>query len=144
MKKVYSLLTMAVIAAMSLTMTSCDGDDYWYDPYGWYDHYDDWGWNNNDWNNGWQGGSQNNGLVEEAQMLTGEWYGPVTYSYLSDDGQSRQTDEFYADMKFFQYAIKRPWSLNGILMIITIFISSIRTLGLRLSWIMVLHRQAST
>lgn len=30
---------MAVIAAMSLTMTSCDGDDYWYDPYGWYDHY---------------------------------------------------------------------------------------------------------
>lgn len=76
MKKVYSLLTMAVIAAMSLTMTSCDGDDYWYDPYGWYDHYDDWGWSNNDWNNGWQGGSQNNGLVEEAQMLTGEWYGP--------------------------------------------------------------------
>lgn len=48
MKKVYSLLTMAVIAAMSLTMTSCDGDGYWYDPYGWYDHYDDWGWNNND------------------------------------------------------------------------------------------------
>lgn len=43
---------MAVIAAMSLTMTSCDGDDYWNDPYGWYDHYDDWGWNNNDWNNG--------------------------------------------------------------------------------------------
>ena len=41
MKKVYSLLTMAVIAAMSLTLTSCDGDDYWYDPYGWYDHYDD-------------------------------------------------------------------------------------------------------
>lgn len=68
---------MAVIAAMSLAMTSCDGDDYWYDPYGWYDHYDDWGWSNNDWNNGWQGGSQNNGLVEEAQMLTGEWYGPV-------------------------------------------------------------------
>ena len=28
MKKVYSLLTMAVIVAMSLTMTSCDGDDY--------------------------------------------------------------------------------------------------------------------
>lgn len=52
MKKVYSLLTMAVIVAMSLTMTSCDGDDYWYDPYGWYDHYDDWGWSNNDWNNG--------------------------------------------------------------------------------------------
>lgn len=112
MKKVYSLLTMAVIAAMSLTMTSCDGDDYWDDPYGWYDHYDDWGWNNNDWNNGWQGGSQNNGLVEEAQMLTGEWYGPVTYSYLSDDGQSRQTDEFYADMKFFQYANTRD-ALSG-------------------------------
>ena len=112
MKKVYSLLTMAVIAAMSLTMTSCDGDDYWYDPYGWYDHYDDWGWNNNDWNNGSQGGSQNSDLVDMAQLLTGEWYGPVTYSYLSDDGQSRQTDEFYADMKFFQYANTRD-ALSG-------------------------------
>lgn len=112
MKKVYSLLTMAVIAAMSLAMTSCDGDDYWYDPYGWYDHYDDWGWNNNDWNNGSQGGSQNSDLVDMAQLLTGEWYGPVTYSYLSDDGQSRQTDEFYADMKFFQYANTRD-ALSG-------------------------------
>lgn len=103
---------MAVIAAMSLTMTSCDGDDYWYDPYGWYDHYDDWGWNNNDWNNGSQGGSQNSDLVDMAQLLTGEWYGSVTYSYLSDDGQSRQTDEFYADMKFFQYANTRD-ALSG-------------------------------
>lgn len=103
---------MAVIAAMSLTMTSCDGDDYWYDPYGWYDHYDDWGWNNNDWDNGSQGGSQNSDLVDMAQLLTGEWYGPVTYSYLSDDGQSRQTDEFYADMKFFQYANTRD-ALSG-------------------------------
>lgn len=118
MKKAYSLLTMAVIAAMSLTMTSCDGDDYWddphgwNDPYGWYDHYDDWGWNNNDWNNGSQGGSQNSDLVDMAQLLTGEWYGPVTYSYLSDDGQSRQTNEFYADMKFFQYANTRD-ALSG-------------------------------
>lgn len=118
MKKVYSLLAMAVIAAMSLTLTSCDSDDYWNghygwnDPYGWYDHYDDWGWNNNDWNNGSQGGSQNNNLVEEAQLLTGEWYGPVTYSYLSEDGQSRQTDEFHADMKFFQYANTRD-ALSG-------------------------------
>lgn len=118
MKKVYSLLTMAVIAAMSLTMTSCDGDDYWddhygwYDPYGWYDHYDDWGWNNNDWNNGWQGGSQNSDLVDMARLLTGEWYGPVTYSALSNDGQSRETYEFYADMKFFQYAYSRD-ALSG-------------------------------
>lgn len=103
---------MAVIAAMSLTMTSCDGDDYWYDPYGWYDHYDDWGWNNNDWNNGSQGGSQNSDLVDMARLLTGEWYGPVTYSYLLDDGQSRQTNEFYADMKFFQYANTRD-ALSG-------------------------------
>ena len=112
MKKVYSLLTMAVIAAMSLAMTSCDGDDYCYDLFCWYDHYDDWGWNNNDWNNGWQGGSQNNDLVDMARLLTGEWYGPVTYSYLSDDGQSRQTDEFYVDMTFFQYANTRD-ALRG-------------------------------
>lgn len=56
---------MAVIAAMSLTLTSCDGDDYWYDPYGWYDHYDDWGWNNDDWNQGQQG-SQDNTLLAMA------------------------------------------------------------------------------
>lgn len=118
MKKVYSLLTMAVIAAMSLTMTSCDGDDYWDDPhgwddpYGWYNHYDDWGWNNNDWNNGSQGGSQNSDLVDMARLLTGEWYGPVTYSTLSNDGQSRETYEFYADMKFFQYAYSRD-ALSG-------------------------------
>lgn len=37
MKKVYSLLTMAVIAAVSLTLTSCDSDDYWNGHYGWND-----------------------------------------------------------------------------------------------------------
>lgn len=113
MKKFTYCLTMMFMAAMmSLSFTSCEDDDYWHDPYGWSNGYGDWGWNNNDWNNGSQGGSQDNGLVAEAQMLTGEWYGPVTYSYLSDDGQSRQTDEFYADMKFFQYANTRD-ALSG-------------------------------
>lgn len=73
MKKVYSLQTMAVIAAMSLTMTSCDGDDYWYDPYGWYDHYDDWGWNNDDWNQGQQG-SQDNTLLAMAHWRMGGYH----------------------------------------------------------------------
>ena len=47
-----------------------------------------------------------------AQLLTGEWYGPVTYSALSNDGQSRETYEFFADMKFFQYAYSRD-ALSG-------------------------------
>ena len=103
MKKVYSLLTMAVIAAMSLTLTSCDGDDYWYDPYGWYDHYDDWGWNNDDWNQGQQG-SQDNTLLAMAQTLTGEWEGTMKDSWLNDEGTQRNTDEFDVNMKFFQYS----------------------------------------
>lgn len=34
--------------------------------------------------------------------LVGEWYGPVKYSYIQDDGMSRGYDEFYANMIFYQ------------------------------------------
>ena len=37
MKKFTTLLTMAFIALMSISFTSCDDDDYWYDDYYWYD-----------------------------------------------------------------------------------------------------------
>lgn len=41
-------------------------------------------------------------LVDEAMTLVGEWYGPVKYSYIQDDGMSRGYDEFYANMIFYQ------------------------------------------
>lgn len=33
MKKFTTLLTMAFIALMSISFTSCDDDDYWHDDY---------------------------------------------------------------------------------------------------------------
>ena len=111
MKKMKSLLMLMAIAAASFTFTSCDDDywdddRYWHDDYGWYEDYNQggWGWNQGDWNQG-SGGSQNSLLVEEAQTLVGRWYGPVTYSYINEDGVSRGKDEFYATMIFYQSGI---------------------------------------
>lgn len=115
MKKFRSLWMMAVMAVASFTLVSCDDSwhdpDPWRDPYGWYTDYDNRNWNNNYWGAGSQG-SQNNNLIALAQMLTGEWYGEVTYSYLNADGQSRTTEKFYANMKFFQYANSKD-ALSG-------------------------------
>lgn len=47
-------------------------------------------------------GSHDDDLVDEAMTLVGEWYGPVKYSYIQDDGMSRGYDEFYANMIFYQ------------------------------------------
>lgn len=101
-----SMLMLMAIAAASLAFTSCDDDPWdepWHDPYGWYEDYNHggWGWNQGSWNQGSHGSADDN-LVAEAQTLVGEWYGPVTYSYIQDDGVSRGTDEFYADMIFYQ------------------------------------------
>lgn len=108
MKKFRGIWMLMAIAAASFTFTSCDDDPWddprhWDDPYGWYDDYNhgDWGWNDRDWNQGGQG-SQDDELVAEAQTLVGEWYGPVTYSYIQQDGESRGTDQFYANMIFYQ------------------------------------------
>ena len=103
MKKMKSILMLMAIAAASFTFTSCDDDPwddghYWHDDYGWYEDYNQggWGWNQGDWNQG-SNGSQNSQLIEEAQTLVGEWYGPVIYSYINEDGVSRGKDEFYAN-----------------------------------------------
>ena len=42
----------------------------------------------------------------------GKWYGPVTYSYINDDGVSRGKDEFYATMIFYQSG-NRKNALSG-------------------------------
>lgn len=106
MKKMKFCVMLMAIAAASFTFTSCDDDPWdepWNDPYGWYDDYNhgNWGWSQDNWNQGSQG-SQDNQLVAEAKTLVGEWYGPVKYSYIQEDGASRGTDEFYADMIFYQ------------------------------------------
>ncbi len=105
MKKSRFMVTLAVIAAMSSTLTGCD-DHWehhgWNDPYGWYDEYRGDGWNDNSWNNG-SHDSQNNTLTDMAQTLCGEWEGMMTYSYLNDDNESRTTEKFGTNMKFFQY-----------------------------------------
>jgi len=119
MKKMKFFVILMAIAAVSFTFTSCDDDPWdpepepWNDPYGWYDDYNrgDWGWNQNNWNQGSQG-SQDNELIAEANALVGEWYGPVKYSYIQDDGESRGTDEFYADMIFYQSGNKQD-ALSG-------------------------------
>ena len=78
MKKFTTLLTMAFIALMSISFTSCDDDYYWHDDYYWYDDYNHggWEWNQGDWNNG-SNGSQDDYLLSEAQTLTGDWRGSV-------------------------------------------------------------------
>ena len=42
----------------------------------------------------------------------GKWYGPVTYSYINEDGISRGKDEFYATMIFYQSG-NRKNALSG-------------------------------
>ncbi len=79
---------LMAIAAVSFTFTSCDddpwNDDYWDDPYGWYDDYNHGGWGSTQdyWYEGSQG-SRNDDLVDEAMTLVGEWAGQVKYSLYS-------------------------------------------------------------
>lgn len=106
MKKMKTVLMMAAIAA-SFTFTSCDEDPWydghWDDPYGWYDNYggSNWGWDNGYWN-GHQDASSST-LSDMASTLCGQWAGNMDYSYINDDGNSRTTERYYTDMKFFQY-----------------------------------------
>lgn len=109
MKKSKFLMTMAATAALSFGLTGCDNDHWdhgygWRDPYAWYGDYGNssWGWNDNSWNDNQQG-SEDNTLTLMAQTLCGEWEGLMTYSYINDDNESRTTEEFGTNMKFFQY-----------------------------------------
>ena len=67
-----------------------------------WNYYNQGGYN---WNNNYNGqqNSQNSQLVAEAQTLTGEWEGDVTYEYTDDKTKQRKRDRFTANMKFFQY-----------------------------------------
>lgn len=106
MRKMKTMMVVVAIAA-SFTFTSCDDDSWydgrWNDPYGWYDNYggSNWGWDNGYWN-GHQDASSST-LSDMASTLCGQWAGDMSYSYINDDGNSRTTERYYTDMKFFQY-----------------------------------------
>lgn len=98
MKKITRILTVLAVAALPFAFTSCDDDyDYWYgDTYPWwYNYHEDGGrWDygdNNDDNPG-------NTLVDEAQVLNGEWNGTMAYT----NGNDGTTNQFYATMTFVQ------------------------------------------
>lgn len=92
MKKISTLVMMAVIAATSFSLVSCD-DDHWHDGPGWND--------GPNWRDDQPQEPSQDPLIAEAQTLVGEWYGPVKYTYYDKNGQYGE-DDFYADMIFYQ------------------------------------------
>lgn len=102
MKRIYTFLTMFMLALMPAMMTSCDtDDDYWWDDYygEWYDEYD---WYNDPFDHG------NNQLVSMARTLNGTWTGIAKSNY-KEDGQWYEAN-FDVEFTFTQYT---PSSCNG-------------------------------
>ena len=85
----------AYTSELEAFMNAIGGDIYW-------DDYNNgrYVWNNN-YNQRQE--SQNNSLLEEARTLTGEWEGSMVYEYTDDSTKKRVSDQFKANMKFFQY-----------------------------------------
>lgn len=80
-----------MVVAVPMTFTSCD-DDPWDRYDGWYwddDYYDRGGYYNDD-------TDQGNTVLDEADVLCGEWDGTMIYTN-GDDGSQ---DRFYANMTF--------------------------------------------
>nr|WP_308536306.1 hypothetical protein [uncultured Prevotella sp.] len=54
-------------------------------------------------------------LLDEVQMLCGEWQGTMVYEYTSDNSKQRIQETYMANMKFFQYnAVSNSLSGNGV------------------------------
>lgn len=69
-------------------------------------------WNNN---NTSRQDDQNDNLLAEAQTLTGEWEGSMSYEYTDDSTKQRKRDKYQANMKFFQYdSSKNSLGGNGV------------------------------
>lgn len=111
MKNFKFMMAVALIMAAPALLTSCDDDPWdepwYYDEYGddgpWWWGYDNggWGWNDNTWNNGgyYNGGdddNQGNTVLDEAEVLEGEWDGTMSYT----NGDNGNVDKFYANMTF--------------------------------------------
>lgn len=92
MKRIYTFLTMFMLALMPAMMTSCDTDD-WYDDYDWFnDPYDE--------------GSDD--LIYMARTLNGTWTGIAKSNY-KKDGQLYEAN-FGVEFTFTQYT---SMSCNG-------------------------------
>ena len=92
MKRIYTFLTMFMLALMPAMMTSCDTDD-------WYDDYD---WFNDPYNEG------SDDLISMARTLNGTWTGDAKSDY-KKDGQLYEAN-FDVEFTFTQYT---PMSCNG-------------------------------
>lgn len=90
MKKIFTLIATAMLVASPAFFTSCD-DDPWDDP--WMDAY-----NNANYNGGGYQDNNGNTVLDEAEILNGEWDGTMTYT----NGDNGQRSQFYANMTFVQ------------------------------------------
>ncbi len=100
MKRFSTYMTMLVLAAMTMTLTGCEYDDYYDDPW-WYSHNNgSYGYNNNYYNGRDDYGNSNNGntIIDEAQVLAGEWGGTAKF-YNNATGE---TAEYNASFIFVQ------------------------------------------
>lgn len=102
MKKIYTYLTLLLLAMSPAMFTSCDTDDYWYDD------YDDWYENENDrYNKPYDEGCCQ--LVSMAQTLNGMWRGQAkNVVYKNNNAYETLID---VDFTFTQYSKK---SNNGV------------------------------
>lgn len=102
MKKIYTYLTLLLLAMSPAMLTSCDTDDYWYDD------YDDWYENEDDrYNKPYDEGCCQ--LVSMAQTLNGMWRGQAkNVVYKNNNAYETLID---VDFTFTQYSKK---SNNGV------------------------------
>lgn len=100
MKKLRNCMTAVAAGLLTIAMTSCDHEDYYWSHHYWYDAYDGYSWRDR----GEEGynGSTNSTLIQEAQTLRGHWQGTMIYDYVNDNGY-RGKAQFLADMEFDQY-----------------------------------------
>lgn len=110
MRKLKIMMAAALVVAAPALFTSCDDDPWdepwYYDEYGddgpWWWTYDNGGWNWDDdtWNNGgnYNGGDSGQGstVLDEAEVLEGEWDGTMAYT----NGDNGEVSQFYANMTF--------------------------------------------
>ena len=102
MKKIYTYLTLLLLAMSPAMFTSCDTDDYWYDD------YDDWYENEDDrYNKPYDEGCCQ--LVSMAQTLNGMWSGKAK-NVVYENNNAYET-QIYVDFTFTQYSKK---SNNGV------------------------------
>lgn len=100
MKTIKNYMMALAGALLTIAMTSCDHEDYYWSNHYWYDAYDNYSWRDRG-DDGYDGNSSET-LIAEAQTLRGHWQGTMVYDYVNEDG-FRGKAQFLADMEFDQY-----------------------------------------